>query len=192
MKKVLYVILAIALIYLVCCIIGPSAVKVERTAAINASADAIKSQLTDYNVFKTWSPWQEKDPNMKMTVEGEPGTVGHKYAWEGNKEVGKGTMELTSIGADTVKERLVFDGRGASDVWFALKPEAAGNNVTWGMDMNVPFLGRGMMMFFKGKMDKMLGGDFEKGLAKLKTVAEAMPPVVVPMVGDSLRVDSLK
>lgn len=173
MKKVLYVVLAIALIYLVCCLIGPAEIKVERSGTINAPVDAIKSQITDYSVFAKWSPWQEKDPNMKTTIEGEAGKVGHKYAWEGNKDVGKGTMEITSVTADKVVEKLVFDGRGANDVSFDFKPDGAGTNVTWAMNMNIGFFGRGMMMFMKGKVDKMLGGDFEKGLAKLKTVSEA-------------------
>jgi carbon monoxide dehydrogenase subunit G len=178
MKKVLYVILGIALVYLVCCLMGPSVIKVERSATINAPADAVKSQIVDYSVFNKWSPWAEKDPNMKLTIEGTPGTVGHKYAWEGNKEVGKGTMTLTKVDGDLVTEDLNFDGRGVSNVSFAFKPEGAGTNVTWGMDMNIGFFGRGMMMFMKGKMDKMLGGDFEKGLAKLKTQAETLPPAV--------------
>ncbi len=177
MKKVLYIIGAIALIYLVCCVMGPSVIKVERSATINASADAIKSQITDYNVFAKWSPWAEKDTAMKTTIEGEAGKVGHKYAWEGNKQVGKGTMEITSISTDTIIEKLDFSGKGVSDVFFILKADGAGTNVTWAMNMNIGFFGRGMMMFMKGKMDKMLGGDFEKGLEKLKTVAEAAPAI---------------
>jgi carbon monoxide dehydrogenase subunit G len=188
MKKVLYVILAIAVIYLVCCLAGPSVIKVERSATINAPTDAIKAQIVDYNVFNKWSPWSEKDPAMKTTIEGTPGTVGHKYAWEGNKQVGKGTMALTKVDGDLVTEELNFDGRGASNVSFAFKPEGTATNVTWGMDMNIGFFGRGMMMFMKGKMDKMLGGDFEKGLGKLKTLAETMPvaaPEIVPANPDS-------
>ncbi|HXB39855.1 MAG TPA: SRPBCC family protein [Bacteroidia bacterium] len=176
MKKVLYVILALACIYLVLCVMGPSVIKVERSATMNASADAVKSQIVDYSVFKNWSPWADKDTAMKITIEGEAGKVGHKYSWEGNKNVGKGTMELTTVATDTIIEKLVFDGRGASDVIFVFKPEGAGTNVTWIMNMNIGFFGRGMMMFMKGKMDGMLGGDFEKGLAKLKAVAETVPP----------------
>jgi hypothetical protein len=92
MKKVLYVIVALLVIYLVLCIAGPSVIKVERAATMNAPVDVIKAQITDYGAFKNWSPWQEKDPNMKSTTTGTPGTVGHKYAWEGNKDVGKGTI----------------------------------------------------------------------------------------------------
>ena len=174
-KKILYAILALVVLYFVLCLIGPSSIKVERSASINASAEAVKSQITDYNVFNSWSPWAEKDTAMKFTVEGQVGTVGHKYAWEGNKNVGKGTMQLTSIGADTIIEQLDFDGRGISDVYFIFKPEGTATNLTWAIKMNVPFFGRGMMLFFKGQMDKMLGGDFEKGLAKLKSVVEAEP-----------------
>jgi hypothetical protein len=175
MKKVLYVIIALVVVYLVLCIAGPSSVRVERSAVINAPADVIQGKISDYNQFNTWSPWADKDTTMKSTVEGEAGKVGHKYSWEGNKDVGKGTMEITAVGTDTLKEKLDFNGKGTSDVWFAFKPEAAATNVTWGMNMNVGFFGRGMMMFFKGKMDQMLGGDFEKGLGKLKAVAEAAP-----------------
>ena len=174
-KKILYVVLALVVIYFVLCLVGPSVIKVERSVSMNASADAIKSQITDYNVFNSWSPWAEKDTAMKITIEGQAGTVGHKYTWEGNKDVGKGTMELTSISADTVAEKLDFAGKGVSDVFFILKPEGTATNFTWAMNMNVPFFGRGMMLFFKGQMDKMLGGDFEKGLAKLKAVVEAVP-----------------
>jgi hypothetical protein len=172
MKKVLYVILALVVVYLVLCIAGPSSVTVQRSVSMNASVDAVKSQVSDYNLFAKWSPWQEKDPTMKSTVEGEAGKPGHKYSWEGNKDVGKGTMEISSISADTLAEKLNFDGKGISDVYFIFKAEGAATNVTWSMTMKVPFFGRGMMMFFKGKMDKMLGGDFEKGLEKLKGVAE--------------------
>ena len=191
MKKVLYVIGGIALIYLVFCLFGPSVIKVERAVSINASADVVKSKITDYAVFNQWSPWAEKDPAMKFTLEGTAGTVGHKYAWEGNKEVGKGTMTLTKVDGDLITEDLHFDGRGVSSVSFALKPEGTGTNVTWGIDMNIPFFGRGMMLFMKGKMDQMLGGDFEKGLGKLKTVVESIPPVVadsVPVAQDSVAV----
>ncbi len=177
MKKVLYVIVALAVIYLVLCLAGPSVIKVQRSASMNASADAIKSQITDYNMFSKWSPWAEKDTAMKITIEGVPGNIGHKYAWEGNKAVGKGTMELTKISADTVAEKLDFSGKGMSDVFFIFKSEGTATNVTWAMDMNIGFMGRGMMLFFKGKMDKMLGGDFEKGLTKLKQVVEAVPVV---------------
>jgi effector-binding domain-containing protein len=71
--------------------------------------------------------------------------------------------------------KLDFAGKGVSDVFFILKTDGAATNFTWAMNMNVPFFGRGMMLFFKGQMDKMLGGDFEKGLAKLKTIVEVEP-----------------
>lgn len=175
MKKVLYVILAVVTIYLMLCLMGPSAIKVERSTSIKASADVIKSLLIDYNMFNKWSPWADKDPAMKTTITGVIGNAGHKYAWEGNNDVGKGTMELTKIGTDTVAEKLDFAGKGVSDVYFIFKTNGEATDITWSINMNVPFFGRGMMLFFKGKMNKMLGGDFEKGLAKLKEVIETQP-----------------
>ena len=177
MKKVLYVILALACIYLVLCVAGPSVIKVERSATINASADAIKALTTDYSKWARWSPWSEKDPNMKITIEGEAGKAGHKYMWDGNKDVGKGSMTLVSVSADSIVEQLDFSGKGISDVVFVFKPDGAGTNVNWVMNMKIGFFGRGMMMFMKGKMDEMLGNDFAKGLEKLKGVAEAAAAV---------------
>ena len=71
--------------------------------------------------------------------EGEAGKVGHKYSWEGNKDIGKGTMELTSIGVDTIVEKLVFEGKGASDVSFIFKADGAATNVNWNMNMPISF-----------------------------------------------------
>ena len=174
-KKIVYVMVALLVGYSVLCLIGPSVIKVERSLSINASADAIKLQITDYNAFSRWSPWADKDTAMKIIVEGEAGQVGHKYAWEGNKDVGKGTMELVSITADTVAEKLYFSGKDVSDIFFVFKNNGAATNVTWVMNMNIGFFGRGAMLFFQGKTDKMIGTDYEVGLKKLKTVMEAMP-----------------
>jgi hypothetical protein len=173
MKKVVYVVLAIVLVYFICCLSGPAVIKVERSATINAPLDTVKSYIVNYNNFKEWSPWAEKDPTMKMTIEGEPGKIGHKYSWEGSKTVGKGTMTITSVGSDTVIEKLAFDGRGESDVIYAFKPEGTSTEIIWTMKMEVGFFGRGMMLFMKPKMHRTLGEDFELGLQKLKTLTEA-------------------
>jgi len=171
MKKVLYVILALVCIYLVLCLVGASDMRVERAATINAPASAVQATLTDYSVFSKWSPWSEKDPNMKITLEGEAGKPGHKYYWEGNKEVGKGSMTFNGMSGDSVLQTLSFDGMGDSKVYMITKEENGATNLTWGMYSKTPFLGRAFMMFMN--MDKMMGPDFEKGLANLKTLVEA-------------------
>ncbi|MGZ3865581.1 MAG: hypothetical protein ACXVNR_03850, partial [Bacteroidia bacterium] len=109
----------------------------------------------------------------------------------GNDQVKKGTMTLKKVDGDTLIEELNFDGRGTSDVFFALKPEGSGTNVSWWIEMKSGFLGRGMMLFMKGMIEKGLGGDFEKGLANMKKVVEATPTPaaeVTPAVVDSASV----
>ena len=172
MKKVLYVILAILVIYLVLCLIGPSDVRVERTGVINAPAADVQATLSDFNTFQKWSPWREKDTNMKVTVEGTPGQPGHKYSWEGNKNVGKGTMTLDGINGDTVNQTLDM-GYGAARVYMVTKEENGATNFTWGFYSKTPFFFRPMGLFMN--MDKMLGGDFEKGIVKLKALVESAP-----------------
>lgn len=172
MKKVLYVILALVCVYLVLCLMGPSETRVERKGTINASAANVQAILGDFNTFVKWSPWREKDTAMKITVEGEAGKAGHKYTWEGNKEVGKGTMVIDAINGDSVLQTLDM-GYGPAKVYMVTKEENGVTNLTWGFYTKNPFFTRMFGLFMD--MDKMLGGDFEKGIVKLKALAEAAP-----------------
>jgi hypothetical protein len=175
MKKVLYVILSILVLYFILCLVGPSEGKVERSISINAPAEVVKSALTDNKIFhEKWSPWTEKDPAMKVSYKGAAGQVGQKMSWESDKkEVGKGNMTIEAITADSVVQKLHFDGMGDSKVYFVSKGENNATNVTWGMQSKTPFMFRAMMLFMN--MDKMVGPDFEKGLVKLKTYVESTP-----------------
>ena len=178
MKKVLYVVIGLLLIYLILCLFGPSKITVERSIVINAPAENIRAAFTDFKFFKeNWSPWSEKDPNMTSVYEGETGKPGSKYSWVGNKDVGSGTMELLSVD-DTIMQKLVFTEPQSAEgsAWFYTKAEEGGVKATWGMSFNVGFLGRAPMLFMN--MEKMMSPDFEKGLAKLKAVMEAMPATV--------------
>lgn len=174
MKKVLYVILGIVVLYLILCLVGPSTVSVKRTVLIKTSPDNLKALLGDLKFFQEkWSPWTERDPNMKTAYEGEVGKPGHKYSWEGNSEVGKGTLELNKIEGDSIVLNLHFDGMGDSKTYYVVMADQNGSEMTWGIDIDFAFIGRGMMLFMN--MDKMMGADFEKGLEKLKNVVESMP-----------------
>lgn len=173
MKKLLYVIVGLIVIYLILCLVGPSKVHAERSVTVNASPDAIKTKIADLKLFHdAWSPWTEKDPNMKTTYTGEMGQPGSTMSWESEKkEVGKGTMTYVNTVADTVLYKLSFDGRGESKVYFTTIPDGNGTKVTWAMDMCIGFFGRAPMLFMN--MDKMIGPDFEHGLSKLKPVVES-------------------
>lgn len=176
MKKILYVLGGLIAVYLILCIIGPSETRVERSIDINASADLLKSKLTDYVFFhESWSPWTEKDPGMKKTYTGEAGKEGHKLAWESDKEeVGKGSMTYSYTHGDTIMHLLHFEGMESDGhIFHIVTANGSGSKVSWIMQDPVPFQWRAMMLFMN--MDKMIGPDFEKGLAKLKTAMESMP-----------------
>jgi hypothetical protein len=181
MKKVLYVILGLMVGYMILCLTGPSKTVVERSVTINKPREAIKDQLLDLKFFhEKWSPWTEKDPNMKINFSGEPGKPGNSMAWESEvKDVGKGSMTFNGINGDSLLQTLHFDEWGDSKIYLTMAAEGEGTKVGWGMISNVPFFGRGVMLFMKKKMDAMLGGDFEKGLSKLKAELEAEPAEAV-------------
>lgn len=154
----------------------PATFHIERSVTTEASPAAVYAVLNDLHRFPEWSPWQELDPDMKITHEGPPSGVGATYTWAGNKDVGEGRMAITaSTPNESVEEKLEFVKPWAStcDVKFTIAPEGAGSKVTWAMDGTNDTMAKVMGMFMN--MDQMVGKDFEKGLAKLKAVTEAQP-----------------
>ncbi len=179
MKKFLYVILALGVLYIVLALFGKSSIKVERQIAINKPVEVVKPKLTDLKFFHAkWSPWTEKDTAMKKNFYGEPGTVGHKMDWSGNDAVGTGTIEIAAIKEDSIIEKLSFEGMGDSKSYFIVSGKDNSANVIWGIQMDIGFFGRPIMMFMD--MDKMMGADFDKGLAYLKKVIEETSEAVAP------------
>lgn len=174
MKKILYVIASIISVYLILCLFGPSETFVERSIQINSSPETIKNKLTDYQFFhEKWSPWTEKDPNMKKTYSGVAGMPEHQVSWQSeNDEVGKGSLTYKFTHGDTVMHILHFDGMESDGhIYHVVKANNNGSDVKWIMQDPVPFQWRVMMLFFN--MDKMIGPDFEKGLKKLKIEIES-------------------
>lgn len=178
MKKILYILIGLVVVYLILCICGPSSVKVERSIVINAPADVIKAKIVDLKFFHdNWSPWTEKDPNMTVTYSGETGKEGNSMSWVSeNKEVGKGSMTYKGTRGDTIVELLSFEGEGDANIYHIVTAEGTGSKVSWVMQNTVPFPFRVMMLFMN--IDKMVGPDFEKGLANLKKVMESMPAAI--------------
>ncbi len=176
MKKVLYVIIGLFVVYLILCVVGPKESGIERTVVVNQKPEVVKAQLVDFKFMnEKWSPWSEKDPNMKITYTGEVGKPGYKYDWDGNPDsVGSGTMEFAGISGDSIKQKLIFKGWGASNVYLIATPEGEGTKVTWKMVMPMGFIWRGMGMFMDS--EKMMGRDFNNGIAKMKTALESLAP----------------
>ena len=148
---------------------------VERMETIAASPEDVFARVGNLENWDDFSPWAELDPDMKKTYAGEPGAVGSTYHWTGNRKVGEGNMTITDT---TPNERVVLDlkfikpFKSKSVTELDLSPSGEGTAVTWRMTGANTFMVKVMSLFGKS-MDKMVGPDFEKGLAKLKAVAEA-------------------
>jgi effector-binding domain-containing protein len=175
MKKLLYVILGLIGIYLILALVGKSRCVVERSVVVNQPVDVVKKALTDHKFFHDkWSPWTEKDPAAVTNYIGNPGEIGHAMTWSSKvEEVGQGTLAIVAMNGDSIIEDLSFEGMGTSKAYYIVTAKDGGSNVTWGMDMKIGFFFRPIMMFMN--MDKMIGPDYEKGLANLKKAMESMP-----------------
>jgi uncharacterized protein YndB with AHSA1/START domain len=151
----------------------PDTFKVQRAANIDAPPDRIFAVLNDFRRWDAWSPWEKKDPAMKRSFGGAPSGVGARYGWEGDKNVGQGSMEIAeSVPPSRLAIKLDFvkPFEAHNMVEFALEPRGQSTNVVWSMQGAMPYLSKLMSVFFD--MDKMIGQDFEAGLANLKAVAE--------------------
>ena len=177
-KKILLgAIVVIALVVVIFCVVvamQPSHYHIERSAMVNAPASVVFSQVNDFHKWDGWSPWAKLDPNMKTSYEGAPAGTGAMYSWTGNDQVGQGRMTITdSKPSEMVKIKLEFikpwTATNATD--FVLSPQGNQTSVKWTMDGDNTFMGKAVGLFMN--MDKMVGGDFEKGLAQMKAVAEA-------------------
>jgi hypothetical protein len=154
----------------------PNTFGVRRSAVIDAPPEAIYPHIADFRAWAAWSPYEKLDPAMKKTYSGAASGPGAVYAWEGNGKAGQGRMEITGA---TVPSRVTiqldflkpFEAHNTSS--FTLEPRGSRTEVTWAMDGASPFKMKVMGVFMD--MDKMIGKDFETGLANLKAIAERQP-----------------
>jgi carbon monoxide dehydrogenase subunit G len=151
----------------------PDTMKIERSVRIQADADRIKPLINDIKRFNTWNPYNHKDPTMKGSYRGPTSGPGAAYDFDGNKNVGKGSIQIVEpTGPDRVSMTLDMTAPMACHnlIDFTIAPRGAATDVTWTMTGPCPFLGKLMGVIFN--MDKMVGRDFENGLTSLKKIAE--------------------
>ena len=170
---ILIAIAAIVVLFLIIAAMQPSEFRVTRLAKINAPPEKVFPHVNDLHQWEAWSPWAKMDPACKNTYEDPPAGTGASFAWAGNKKVGEGRMTITeSRPADLIRIRLEFlkPFKATNTAEFTFQPEAGQTVVTWSMFGKNNFMGNafGLIMNY----DKMVGGDFEKGLASLKSIAE--------------------
>jgi len=151
----------------------PDAFRVERAVAIQAPPEKVFALINDLKAWAAWSPWEKKDPAMQRAYGATTAGKGATYAWEGNRDVGKGGMEIVdSTPPSRIRLRLDFvtPFEAHNIVTFTLAPQGSTTRVSWAMEGPVPYFAKIIHMFLD--MDAMVGKDFEAGLAAMKTAAE--------------------
>lgn len=176
LKKILLLLLVIVAAVLVIAAFQPGTYRVERSLTIAAPAADVFAQVNDLHKAQVWSPWVKLDPNAKYTFEGPASGVGASNAWAGNNQIGEGRQTIVaSQPNELVRTKLEFlkPMAGEATAEFRFKPEGNGTTVTWSMSGPKNYVSKVMCLFMN--MDKMIGGQFEQGLANLKTLTEGAP-----------------
>ena len=173
LKKIVIGIVLLVLIVLGLAALQPDNFRVQRSIAIKAPAEKILPLISDFHNWTSWSPWEKLDPSMKRNYSGAPRDLGAVYAWEGDDKVGSGRMEITSVTQPTnvgIKLDFLrpFESHCVTD--FTLATQGDITTVSWTMSGPSNFMTKLMGLAFS--MDKMIGKDFEFGLANMKAVAE--------------------
>lgn len=147
--------------------------EVMRSTNVRADPASVHALVNDFHEWTKWSPWEDADPELERTYTGPDSGVGARYAWSGNRKAGQGSMEITASSPERIGILLSFikPWKATNQVSFELVPAGAGTEVTWRMSGQQQGLGA---LFGKVvSMDRLVGKDFEKGLARLKAAAEA-------------------
>jgi hypothetical protein len=170
LKKILIGLVAVVAVFAIVVAMQPSEYCVTRSTTVSAPAPDVFAQVNDFHNWDAWSPWAKLDPAAKATFEGPPAGQGAVFAWSGNDKIGEGRMTLTeSRPAELVRIKIDFvkPFAGTSTSEFTFKPAGNQTAVTWIMSGQNNFIARAMCLFVS------IGGEFEKGLAQMKSVAEA-------------------
>lgn len=152
----------------------PESFRIERSAQVKAPVDVVFALINDFHQWALWSPYEKLDPDMKKTFEGPPAGPGASYAWSGNNKSGEGRMTILENKPGeliTIKLEFTRPFSATNQTTFKLEPSGNGTRVSWIMEGKNTFMGKAMSAFMS--MDKLLGKDFEQGLANLDAAAQA-------------------
>jgi uncharacterized protein YndB with AHSA1/START domain len=172
---ILFTFLAVPLLLVVLALTRPASYQVQRSTTVAAPPAAVYATIVDFRQWERWSPWAKLDPQQKTTLVGEG--VGAVYTWSGDDKVGAGRMTIVEAVPDAkvgIKLEFLRPFESTSQTSFVVVPEGAGSRITWLMSGTNGMVARAMSIFMD--MDKMIGPDFEKGLATLKHVVEQPRP----------------
>jgi hypothetical protein len=170
---ILIVIAVVVALLIVVIATRPTDFSITRSTTISASPQAVFPHVNDFHHWEAWSPWAKIDPEMKMTFAGPAAGTGAVYTWTGNSKVGEGRMTIVeSHPSDLVRIKLEFlkPFAATNATEFTFQPQGSQTAVTWSMSGKRNFMTKAMGLVMS--MEKMLGGQFEKGLYQLKAVVE--------------------
>ena len=171
LKKIALVLVALAAAVLGYAATRPDTFRVQRTTTIDAPPERVHALIHDFRAWGAWSPYEKLDPDMKRSHSGAAAGTGAVYAWDGEK-AGAGRMEITGTTPSRIAIRLdfakPFEAHNTAE--FTLEPRGVSTRVTWAMHGPNHFVGKVMGIFVD--MDRLVGKDFEAGLAALKAAAE--------------------
>ncbi len=173
MLPILLALAFIAIILIVVIAGRPDEFTVMRAANISASPEKVFPHVNDFHKWEAWSPWAKMDPSCKNSYAGAASGVGAGFSWDGNKKVGAGRMTIVESAPNTlirIKLEFLKPFKATNTAGFAFKPEGNQTVVTWSMTGKSNFFFKVFGLFMDS--DKMIGGDFEKGLAAMKSVVE--------------------
>ena len=159
----------------------PDRIHVERSATINAPSATIFPHINDFRQWTAWSPWEKIDPQLQRSYDGPPSGLGAAYRWAGNSHIGEGSMRVTESTPNRrvgIALEFLKPFRASNTATFTLTPDGAGTRVIWAMDGKGNLVSKLISLFTS--MDKMIGTQFEMGLATLKGIAESAPDAPKP------------
>lgn len=148
----------------------PSHFTISRSRTVAAPPAIVHGYVNDFHKWPTWSPWEKRDPAMTREHTGAPAGTGASYAWKGNSDVGEGRMTITDSRPPqsvTIRLEFVAPFPATNTTQFDFAPAGSGTNVTWTMSGEQNFVGKAFALFMD--MEKLVGPDFEQGLANLDT-----------------------
>ena len=185
--KILIALVVVAAAFVIVVATRPAEFHIERSIAVGAQPASVFAQVNDLHAWAAWSPWEKLDPKMEQTHTGPPAGPGASYAWQSESgKVGQGRMTIgKSEAPDLVVVTLEFikPFAATNTVTFSFDATPDGTKVTWAMDGRNGFMGKAFALLMN--MDKTVGGDFERGLVGLKSVAEAAPKPAAAVAGGS-------
>ncbi|MDB4996203.1 MAG: hypothetical protein JWM74_3635 [Myxococcaceae bacterium] len=167
---------AVVVVFVLVVATRPSAFHIERSITMAAHPESAFAQVNDFHAWPTWSPYEKMDPEMKRSYEGAASGTGAIYMWSGDGKAGEGKMTIEKSDKPSlvaIKLEFTKPFQATNAATFTFVPVAEGTKVTWAMDGQNNFVGKAFSLFMD--MDKLVGSDFERGLAAMKANAESAP-----------------